>query len=98
MQGAMVLTAIEVVGDTAAKVGNQPAITYVSYMALAHELQRIFKHNGIALTNAYWNAMTNVTHTLIGTLYFDEKLSTSQYLGIALVTVGILLLGQKSST
>jgi multidrug transporter EmrE-like cation transporter len=95
--GALVLTAIEVVGDTAAKVGNQPAVTYASYLALAHELQRILPHNGLAVTNAYWNAMTNVTHALIGTLYFDEPLSTAQYWGIAFVTAGILLLGQKSS-
>ena len=96
--GALVLTAIEVVGDTAAKVGTQPALTYASYLGLAHELQRILPHNGMALTNAYWNAMTTVTHAVIGTLYFDEQLSSTQYLGIGLVTLGILLLGQKSST
>ena len=95
--GALVLTATEVVGDTAAKVGEQPQLTYGSYVVLAWQLQHIFKHNGIALTNAYWNAFTNVTHTLIGTLFFGEQLSTAQYAGIGCVTVGIYLLGYGKS-
>jgi len=89
--GALVLTATEVVGDTAAKAGNAP-LTYASYAALAYELQVILHSNGLALTNAYWNAMTNVTHTLIGKFVFGESLSTQQYTGIALITLGILLL------
>jgi len=91
--GALVLTATEVVGDTAAKVGNQESVTYGSYVVLAYELQHIFKHNGIGLTNAYWNAFTNVTHTLIGWRFFGEVLTTEQYAGIALVTAGIYLMG-----
>jgi multidrug transporter EmrE-like cation transporter len=95
--GALVLTATEVVADTAAKVGNQAAITYGGYMVLAYELQEVFKHNGIGLTNAYWNALTNVTHTLIGRQIFGEVLSTQQYVGIGLVTAGIFLMGMGDS-
>lgn len=91
------LTATEVVADTAAKLGNEQAVTYGGYLALAYELQHIFKHNGIGLTNAYWNAFTNLTHTLIGYQFFDERLTTEQYLGIGLVTIGIFFMG-KSST
>lgn len=93
LSGALLLTATEVVGDTAAKLGDKPLITYGSYLALAHELQLVFRNNGIALTNAYWNAFTNVTHTILGAVFFGEKLSNYQYAGIGLVTVGILLLG-----
>ncbi len=93
MQAAALLTVTEVVGDTAAKVGGHPQLTYGSYLLLAYELQHVFRRNGIALTNGYWNAFTNVTHTLLGRFLFNETLSTHQYAGLALVTVGICLLG-----
>jgi len=101
VQAAGLLTAIEVVGDTAAKLGssdtrffdgNNGLVTYGSYMALAWTLQKVLPQNSIAVTNAYWNAMTNVTHVLIGSLAFGETLSSRDYLGIALITAGILLL------
>ena len=75
------LTATEVVADAAAKVGNQAAITYGGYMVLAYELQEVFKHNGIGLTNAYWNALTNVTHTLIGRQFSAKYSAPSSILG-----------------
>ena len=90
--GALVLTATEVVADTAAKVGNQAGLTYAGYGALAYELQHVLKNNGLGLTNAYWNAFTNVTHTLIGRQFFGEVLTTQQYVGIVLVTAGIFLM------
>jgi multidrug transporter EmrE-like cation transporter len=91
---AMVLTATEVVGDTAARAGNMPLVTYAAYLLLAYQLQRVFKYNGMGLTNAYWNAYTNITHTVIGMVIFREKLSSQQLVGIALVTLGIVLLGR----
>jgi multidrug transporter EmrE-like cation transporter len=95
---ALVLTATEVVGDTAAKLGETPAITYASYAALAYQLQHVLRRNSLALTNAYWNAFTNVTHTAIGVMFFGEKLTPTQYAGIGAVTLGILLLGFDSSS
>ncbi len=101
VEAAALLTAIEVVGDTAAKLGekdtrffdgNNGLVTYGSYIALAFTLQKVLPRNSIAITNAYWNAMTNVTHTLIGSIAFGETLSSRDYLGIALITAGILLL------
>lgn len=101
LEAAGLLTAIEVVGDTAAKLGandkrffdgNNDLVTYGSYIALAYTLKQVLPRNSIAITNAYWNAMTNITHTLIGTLAFGETLSTQDYLGIGLITAGILLL------
>lgn len=92
LQAALVLAATEVVGDTAAKSGNA-LLAYGSYNVLAYELQHVLRHNGLALTNAYWNAFTNLTHTAIGTLFFGESLSSAQYVGIALITSGIVLLG-----
>lgn len=98
---AALLTAVEVAADTAAKLGdrdsrffdgNNTLVAYGGYNALAFILQRVLPQNNLALTNCYWNAMTNVTHTLVGSLAFGEKLTQQQYLGIGVVTLGIFLL------
>ena len=87
---AAVLTAIECVGDTAAKL-NYPAVTYLTYNALAYVLNDALPTMSMALTNSYWNAMTNVTHLAIG-WYLGENLSTAQMTGIVLVAVGVYLM------
>lgn len=93
--GALVLTATEVFADVCAKTGSNLG-SFLGYNALAYELPIILaeKGNGLALTNAYWNSMTNITHTFIGVYFFHEQLSNKQLAGIGLVTVGILLLGE----
>ncbi len=101
--GAAVLTAIEVVADTAAKLGDNDsrffdgynsAVLYGGYLANAFVLQNVLARNSIAITNAYWNAMTNVTHVLIGTLAFGEVLTQREYVAIGLITAGIVLLAE----
>lgn len=87
------LAAVEVVADTAAKQ-DKAVLCYAGYNALAYILQQVLPNNSIAITNAYWNAFTNVTHTVLGVTVFGETLTTSQYAGIALITGGILLLGK----
>lgn len=91
IQAAGVLTAVELVGDRAAKLGLQEA-TYASYIALAFVLPNVLKDNPLGLTNAYWNAMTNVTGIVIG-VYYGEKYTMQQLAGIALMGAGFLMLG-----
>lgn len=103
VEAAGVLTVVEVVADTAAKLGNNDTrffdgynklVCYAGYNSLAYILQEVLPQNSIAITNAYWNAFTNITHALIGSLAFGETLSTSQIGGIALITVGIVMLAK----
>jgi len=94
IEAAAILAATEVVADTAAKQNNA-VLCYAGYNALAYILQQVLPNNSIAITNAYWNAFTNVTHTVIGVAMFGETLSTAQYTGIALITGGVLLLSQR---
>lgn len=90
---ATILTLTEVAADVGAKLGKN-VLAVTGYNALAIQLRYFLHSDGlpISLTNAYWNAMTNLTHTAIGVYFFDEELTTNQYLGIGLVTLGILLL------
>lgn len=94
--GALLLTATEVLADVSAKDGNTFGAV-LGYNALALELQKVLNAdgNGLALTNAYWNAMTNLTHAVIGVSFYGETLSQAQIAGILLVTAGIVLLGYK---
>lgn len=89
------LTGIEVCADTAAKIDgetfNSDAVLYGGYLSLAYVLRQVLPNNSIALTNAYWNAATNVTHLAIGKMYFGEEITTQQMIGIGVITVGILL-------
>lgn len=95
-QAALVLTATEIVGDVAAKNGDNPLLQYGAYNAISWQLGESLHRNGngIGLQNAYWNAMTNVSHALIGVYVYGEVLTNQQLLGIGLVTAGIYFLGQ----
>lgn len=90
--GAVLLTAIECVGDRSAKL-NGAIPVYLSYNALAFVLPHLLKKNPLGLTNAYWNACTNVTGVLIGG-YYGEALEFQQIVGVGLISVGIYFLGQ----
>lgn len=103
-QAASLLTAVEVVADTAAKLGNNDArffdgynnaVLYAGYNLEAFILSKVLKNNSIAITTAYWNAMTTLTHTLVGTLAFGEVLEREDFFGIGLIIAGIFLLRRK---
>ena len=47
----------------------------------------------IAITNSLWNAGTEITVALLGFLYFNQKLSQGQILGMVLILAGVNLLG-----
>ena len=96
MQAAAWLTAVEVVGDTSAKLDGELAV-YASYNALAYSLPRVLRHNPLGLTNGYWNAMTNITHLVIGRA-LGEELESIQVFGILLSTAGILCMAQGKQT
>lgn len=88
---AVVLTAVEIVGDTAAKM-NSAVTAFASYNVLAYVLTQALPYNNLALTNGYWNAMTNITHAALGVAVFGESLSAAQLLGLVLISGGIILL------
>jgi len=89
---ALVLTAIECVGDTAAKLDGRLPV-YVSYNALAYVLPTILQRHPMALVNGTWNAMTNISHLAIGA-YLGDKISNQQIAGVLLGTFAILLMNE----
>ena len=46
---------------------------------------------GMAILNILWDAISNILVTLVGAFIFGEKISLTNWLGIFLCTVGIVL-------
>jgi multidrug transporter EmrE-like cation transporter len=97
LRWATLMTAIESVGDASLKVSAKTsdpkffALGQASYITQAYVLSLALKDNKLGVVNAYWNAMTNITNLLIG-MAGGESYTSSQFLGIGLITVGILLI------
>ena len=93
---AMLLTAVESVGDFSLKkyaMTNEPIFIGTAsgaYMGLVYVLQRALRTSKLSSTNALWNGMTNITNTIIG-VSLGEKMEPREYIGIGLITLGILL-------
>ena len=90
LQGAALLTLIELVGDSGAKIGN-PLMTYGGYNALGYTLTQLLKSNGLIITNSLWDGLSNVMTTTLG-LFFGEVPTRWEWVGIALISTGIFVL------
>lgn len=84
------LTATEIVGDYGAKVDNA-VLAHGSYNALAWELRTMLRKGSLSLVNANWDGISNLATLTLG-YYMGERLTTQQYVGAALISVGIFLL------
>ncbi len=97
LRWALLMTAIESVGDASLKQYAKTddlkffAVGEVSYITQAYVVQLALIDNKLGVVTAYWNAMTNVTNTLIG-MSMGETYTGYQIAGIGLIAVGILLL------
>lgn len=58
VEAAAVLTVVECIGDTAAKLDTLP-LTLASYNALAYLLTKVLPQNNLAIVNGYWVSQTN---------------------------------------
>ncbi len=47
----------------------------------------------LAIANSFWNAGSEITVALLGFFVFGQKLSKEQMVGIALILIGVNLLG-----
>lgn len=97
MSGVL-LTLAESVGDYALKVfatnGSAPMLGLGMgvYAGLAGMLAWIFKFNGLAITNAFWDATSNVLTMFMGAVLFNETYTARQWAGMVVVTLGITLM------
>lgn len=85
-----ILTATELVGDYGAKV-DSIILAHGSYNLLAYELRMMLRTNSLSLVNANWDGISNLATMALG-YYMGERLTTTQYVGAAMISAGIYLL------
>jgi multidrug transporter EmrE-like cation transporter len=62
------------------------------YIGVGLVLVQTFKLTGLAFTNALWSGLSVMATTTIGVLYFKEVLHFHDYIAIAMIGGGVLIL------
>ena len=62
------------------------------YVAVGVLLVQTFKLTGLAFTNALWSGLSVMATTTVGVLYFKERLHLHDYIAVAMIGCGVLIL------
>lgn len=62
------------------------------YAAVGYLLRKTFNTTGMAMTNALWSGLSVVATTTVGILLFKEMLHTHDYIAIAMIAGGVMIL------
>ena len=55
-------------------------------------LCQTYQYSGLAMTNAVWSGLSVVATTFVGVLMFKEVLHFHDYLAIAMIGAGVIIL------
>lgn len=62
------------------------------YVGVGGMLVQTFKLTGLAMTNALWSGISVMATTTVGVLFFKEKLHLHDFLAIAMIGGGVMIL------
>ncbi len=62
------------------------------YVGVGGMLVQTFKLSGIAFTNALWSGLSVMATTTVGVLYFKEVLHVHDFIAIAMIGGGVMIL------
>ena len=62
------------------------------YTGVGILLVQTFKLTGLAFTNALWSGISIMATTTVGVLYFKERLHLHDYIAVAMIGAGVLIL------
>ena len=62
------------------------------YVGVGLMLVQTFKLSGMAMTNALWSGLSVMATTTVGVLYFKEKLHWHDYIAVAMIGAGVMIL------
>lgn len=62
------------------------------YIGVGLLLVQTFKMSGLAMTNALWSGLSVMATTTVGVLYFKEKLHFHDFIAIAMIGGGVMIL------
>jgi multidrug transporter EmrE-like cation transporter len=64
----------------------------VFYVGVGFMLCQTYHYTGMAMTNALWSELSVMATTLIGVLMFKEVLHFHDYLAVAMIGSGVMIL------
>ena len=62
------------------------------YTGVGFILCQTYQYSGLAMTNAVWSGLSVVATTFVGVLMFKEVLHFHDYLAIAMIGAGVIIL------
>lgn len=62
------------------------------YTGVGGLLVQTFKLTGLAMTNALWSGLSVMATTTVGVLYFKEKLHFHDFIAVAMIGGGVMIL------
>ena len=62
------------------------------YIGVGGLLVQTFKMTGLAMTNALWSGLSVMATTTVGVLYFKERLHIHDFIAIAMIGGGVMIL------
>lgn len=62
------------------------------YVGVGGMLVKTFKLTGLAMTNALWSGLSVMATTTVGVLYFKERLHFHDFIAIAMIGGGVIIL------
>jgi multidrug transporter EmrE-like cation transporter len=62
------------------------------YVGVGGMLVKTLKLSGLAMTNALWSGLSVMATTTVGVLFFKENLHVHDFLAIALIGGGVIIL------
>jgi multidrug transporter EmrE-like cation transporter len=98
LEAGTLLTLVELVGDTSlrqyAKTDTSLflGIGTAAYLGLVYILQWAYRTEKLAIVNGYWDAISNILTTLVAYFILGEALTTTQLIGLVLISSGMYLL------
>jgi multidrug transporter EmrE-like cation transporter len=94
---------IEALGDYhLALYATKGAISSLSIGYLAYGIALVLFVNsiramGLAWSNSAWDGWSNIATNLVAVFALGEKPSTTEYMGMGLISAGLVLLGNKGT-
>lgn len=68
------------------------AVGVLFYAVVGFLLRHTFNSTGLAMTNALWSGLSVVATTVVGTMLFKEVLHLHDFLAIAMIAGGVMIL------
>lgn len=95
------INALDLIGVISAKfwsINKNPiflALTVLGFAGAGFFFALSLKYEGMAVTNILWIALSVILITIVGYFFFKESITMLQFAGIALITVGLVLINLK---